>query len=209
MNSWKRKNIVVAVSGGGRSLANLIALQLQIESRYVVQGVIASNPTCGAVEIAAANRIPLFIGNFGNNSIHDTTLALNNWLMSLDPKLIVLAGFLKTFPILKLWEKNIINIHPALLPRHGGKGMYGERVHRAVIDAADKVSGATVHFVNDKYDDGQIISQMSVPVFPGETAPDLAKRVFEAECLLLPHTINRILDPNYLTPGEILWRINE
>ncbi|HEY0673251.1 MAG TPA: formyltransferase family protein, partial [Longimicrobiales bacterium] len=86
----------------------------------------------------------------------------------------------------------IVNIHPALLPRFGGQGMYGRKVHQAVLDAGEKVSGATVHFVNEHYDEGDIIAQKTVPVLPGDTAESLAARVLEVEHLLLPDVLEQL-----------------
>ncbi len=149
--------IAVAVSGGGRSLENL--LRLQQEYGYSVEAVIASCPDCRAVEIAKNANLDVFVGDFSTSEISDV---LFDWIEERAIGLVVLAGFLKRFPTPKNWNNQIINIHPSLLPKHGGKGMYGSNVHKAVVANGDSQSGATVHFVNQVYDDGKIISQITV-----------------------------------------------
>ena len=105
--------------------------------------------------------------------------------------LVVLAGYLKQVPgaVVRAWRGRIINVHPALLPRHGGRGMYGRRVHEAVLAAGDAVSGATVHLVTEEYDQGEILAQGTVPVLPGDTPDTLAARVLAVEHKLLPATV--------------------
>jgi len=105
--------------------------------------------------------------------------------------LVVLAGFLKRVPdeVVRAWRGRIINIHPALLPRHGGTGMYGRRVHQAVLDSGEAETGATVHLVTEEYDQGPVLGQATVPVLPGDTAEELAARVLAAEHRLLPAAV--------------------
>ena len=105
--------------------------------------------------------------------------------------LVVLAGFLKRVPaaVVDAWRGRIINIHPALLPRHGGPGMYGGRVHRAVLESGDSTTGATVHLVTEEYDRGPVLGQEAVPVLPGDTAETLASRVLAVEHRLLPAAV--------------------
>ena len=114
------------------------------------------------------------------------------------PQWIVLGGFLKLFPTdfstTHPWRDNIINIHPSLLPKFGGKGMYGDKVHKAVIASKEKKSGATVHFVNAKYDEGSIISQCEVPVFSDDCHESLGRRVFDAESFLYPQTLAALVN---------------
>lgn len=108
---------------------------------------------------------------------------------------IVLAGYLLKVPsdLIGAYPQRIVNIHPALLPRHGGKGMYGRRVHEAVLAAGDPTSGITIHYVNERYDEGQIIYQASCPVMDGDTADDLAARVHALEYLHFPRVIESCL----------------
>jgi folate-dependent phosphoribosylglycinamide formyltransferase PurN len=105
--------------------------------------------------------------------------------------LLVLAGYLKLVPreVVAAYRGRIINIHPALLPRHGGPGMYGRRVHAAVLAAGDRESGASVHLVDEVYDRGEVLAQERVPVLPGDTPESLAARVLEAEHRLLPAVV--------------------
>ena len=116
---------------------------------------------------------------------------LQDW----DPDLIVLAGYLKKIPdsVVDYYKDRIINIHPSLLPKYGGKGFYGRNVHKAVIEAGDPFSGCTVHFVNSEYDRGSIIQQKKIPVFSADTPDSLAKRVLKEEHKLLPKVINQLI----------------
>jgi formyltetrahydrofolate-dependent phosphoribosylglycinamide formyltransferase len=108
--------------------------------------------------------------------------------------LVALAGYLKLVPasVTRRWHGAIVNVHPALLPRFGGAGMYGRRVHEAVLAAGERESGATVHFVDEHYDCGEIIAQERVPVEPGDTADSLAARVLAAEHRLYPRTLHSL-----------------
>jgi phosphoribosylglycinamide formyltransferase-1 len=112
-------------------------------------------------------------------------------LRAAQAELVVLAGYLKRVPeqVVREWRGRIINIHPALLPRHGGPGMYGLRVHQAVLESGDATSGATVHLVSEEYDEGDVLCQGIVPVLPGDTPEALAERVLEAEHKLLPAAV--------------------
>jgi folate-dependent phosphoribosylglycinamide formyltransferase PurN len=106
---------------------------------------------------------------------------------------VALAGFLKIYPVKPDWAKRVVNIHPALLPKFGGKGMYGDFVHAAVLNAGERASGCTVHFVDDHYDEGRILAQATVEVLAGDTPETLAARVFAAECRLYPDALARIV----------------
>ncbi len=110
--------------------------------------------------------------------------------------LLCLAGFLRLLPreVLTRYYKPILNIHPALLPKYGGKGMYGMHVHEAVLAAGEQESGVTVHLVTENYDDGEIVSQVRCPVCPGETAETLAARVLELEHTAYPQAIRKVLN---------------
>ena len=117
-------------------------------------------------------------------------------LLKIDPDLIVLAGFLLKIPksITSIFKNKIINIHPALLPLYGGKGMYGENIHKAVITNKEKTSGLTIHYVNEKYDDGAIIFQKQVELDPFETSVSLSKKILKEEHLHYPIVIEKTLD---------------
>ena len=189
------KRIVVAASGAGRSLENIIKCQKKFDFSYSVSGVILSNPTCGAVDVARKYNIRTTCDRFGEDG--QISSHLLNWLLEINPDWIVLAGFLKKFPIdfpKQKWNGKIVNIHPALLPKYGGKGMYGKKVHQAVVEAGEEESGATVHFVNSRYDEGHIISQAKTIVTKNDNYLTLAKKVFELECDLFPKTIANLIN---------------
>lgn len=141
----------------------------------------------GGLEIARAANIP-------SRVLNDSADAAE-WLRVLAEAradLVVLAGFLKQVPadVVRAFVGRMINIHPALLPRHGGKGMYGRRVHEAVLAAGDQSTGATVHLVTEEYDQGPILGQLEVPVLPGDTPEILAARVLTVEHRLLPAAVH-------------------
>jgi folate-dependent phosphoribosylglycinamide formyltransferase PurN len=193
---FPNKRIAVAVSGGGRSLRNLV----HSERDFEIAGVISSSSTNKAVTIAANHNLPVLIQDFRTPDQE----AIYSWLDQHEVSLLVLAGFLKKFPLRPEWSERIINIHPALLPKYGGPGMYGQRVHEAVLKAKEVRSGATVHYVNEVYDDGEVISQIEVPVSPGDDVEELARKVFAAECELLPTTIEKLFQGEWpKSPGQI------
>jgi formyltetrahydrofolate-dependent phosphoribosylglycinamide formyltransferase len=120
---------------------------------------------------------------------------------------LVLAGYLRRVPprVVRRYRNRILNIHPALLPAHGGKGMYGERVHRAVLEAGEKTSGASVHLVDEEYDRGPVLAQAEVPVEPGDTPATLAARVLEAEHRLLPAVVIAAVEGRIRVEGDRAW----
>ncbi len=118
--------------------------------------------------------------------------------------LVVLGGFLRRLKVPDDFENRVINIHPSLIPAFCGKGLYGLRVHQAVIDYGCKISGCTVHFVDDHYDHGPIVAQRTVPVLTADDAPRLAARVFAEECELYPETINLIADNRVKLNGRLV-----
>lgn len=184
--------VVVALSGAGRSLANLLEFQKR-GAQFLIVGVVGSNPLCGGLKIAYEHGLPIFIGDFGDSRQAPKTHDLYPWLENLGVDWLALAGFLKKLPITANWAQKIINIHPALLPKFGGRGMYGDRVHAAVIAARESQSGASIHFVDAEYDRGPVIAQTMVPVVPGETTATLAAKVFKAECELYPRVLNELV----------------
>ena len=115
-----------------------------------------------------------------------------------------MGGFLRKVLIPDDFQNRVINIHPSLIPAFCGKGMYGSKVHSGVIEYGCKLSGCTVHFVDDDYDHGPIIAQASVPVLPDDSAKDLAARVFQKECELLPQIINQLASGNVKMAGRVV-----
>jgi len=178
-------HVAVAVSGRGTNLEALLrALGPDAAARVVV--VLSNRPDATALEIAAAREIP-------GVTLRDPSDSAA-WLAVLERHavdLVVLAGYLRLVPsdVIARYRDRIINVHPALLPSFGGKGMYGRRVHEAVLASGARESGATVHLVDEVYDRGAVLGQARVPVLPGDDPDRLAARVLEAEHRLLPAAV--------------------
>lgn len=185
--------IAVLISGSGRSLANLLAVIDAGELEAEVVAVVSSVAGVRGLEIAASAGVPhttITRRGFADDAAYSS--AVYGWLASHRPDLIVLAGFLRKLDVPAEWEGRILNIHPALaeaFPYASGRGFYGERVHAAVLANSDEHSGATIHVVDNGYDTGPVVAEMTVPVLPGDTAASLGARVFAAECELYPATI--------------------
>lgn len=194
--------IAVAISGAGRSLHNLIQQSKLPSSLYEIVGVIGSTASCKGMVVAKEESLPTFSGKFTPFSYPED---LDIWIQALKVDWIFLAGFLKVFPILERWENRIVNIHPALLPKFGGKGMYGARVHQAVIDSRESVTGATVHIVTEEYDKGPILAQIKMKV--DTTSPKkLAADVFAGECDLYPKVANWLADRTLPAKKPIIYQ---
>ena len=173
-------SVVVFASGRGRTLQNLLQ-RIEEESLPVEVKALVVHRSCNAERIAASHDLSVhYIDADDRESCH-------HLLKELTPDLVVLAGWIRPFPTPA--PVPAINIHPSLLPKYGGHGMYGRRVHEAVIAAGEHVSGCTIHLVTEGYDEGPALDQMEVPVKEGDTPEILASRVFEAECQLLPSTL--------------------
>ncbi len=183
-------NIAVLVSGGGTTLQNLIdqIRDGKLDARVVT--VIASRPGIKGIERARNAGIPVQVvvrKEFASvEAFSDRIFAI---LADARTDLLCLGGWLQLLKIPDVWIGRTINIHPSLLPLFGGKGMWGHHVHEAVLAAGCKVSGCTVHFVNNEYDAGPIILQRICPVEDGDTADTLAARVFEEEKIAYPQAI--------------------
>jgi phosphoribosylglycinamide formyltransferase-1 len=177
--------VAVAVSGRGRNLAALLRTLAPTQAAEVVL-VVSNRPDAGGLAIARAHGIPTVV-------LADPADA-TGWLDALEAArvdLLVLAGYLKLIPaaVVARWRGRIINVHPALLPAFGGPGMYGRRVHEAVLRSGATESGASVHLVDEVYDRGQLLAQERVPVLPGDTPDTLAARVLAIEHRLLPAAV--------------------
>lgn len=185
-------NLVFFASGSGTNFQSVIdAIDSgQIEAR--ITGLITNRPDAGAIKRAKKHDIPAYVLD---SNARDFEQKLLDLLLELNPDLIVLVGYLKKIPadIIKNFSGRIINIHPSLLPKYGGKGYYGMNVHRAVIENKENVSGCTVHFVDEIYDNGQIIDQIEVPVSTTDTPESLAEKILRREHELLPNTIHKLL----------------
>lgn len=191
MGDGAKANLAVLLSGGGRSLENLIEHidRGELDARIAV---VVGSRECLGVEKAKKAGIPAVVFD-GGISAEDLDRAWDAY--SID--WVILAGYLKLVPITDLVRGRVINIHPALLPDFGGKGMHGMRVHRAVVEAARRgevsETGCTVHFADEAFDRGTIIEQRRCPVSWEDTAEDVADRVFALECACLPSAIGRVI----------------
>lgn len=185
------KNIAIFASGSGTNAENLIRF-FRTSPLGQVRIVLSNKAGAGVLERAQTFGIESFV--FSREQFYHTEEVLE-YLIERSIDFIVLAGFLWLVPenLLKHYENKIVNIHPALLPRYGGKGMYGRYVHQAVIDAGDSESGITIHQVNREYDAGDIIFQARCPVDPGETPESLAEKVHELEYKYFPEVVESLL----------------
>ena len=181
------KKIAVFASGAGTNVEN-IANHFANSQDIKVVLVVSNNPAAGVHERANRLRIPSV--TFTNEELAEGSKVVHQ-LMEQGIDLIVLAGYLRKIPevMLNAFPEKIVNIHPALLPEYGGKGMYGMRVHEAVVAAGDKESGITIHYVNEHYDEGQIIFQARCPVLPSDTPGDVAAKVHALEYRYYPQVI--------------------
>ncbi|MAZ93539.1 MAG: phosphoribosylglycinamide formyltransferase [Lentimicrobiaceae bacterium] len=185
------KNIVIFASGNGTN-AERIVTYFENDNSIATSCIFTNNPEAGVIERAKKLTIKTHI--FNREDFYKTEQVLN-LIKSYNPNLIVLAGFLWLIPenMINGYTGKIINIHPALLPKFGGKGMYGLNVHRAVIDASESESGITIHYVNKYYDDGQVIFQKSCKLDTGETPTSLANKIHKLEHKYFPEVINELL----------------
>ena len=188
----------IAVFGSGRG-SNFQAILTAMEQGTVPGAriclVVSNNSGAGILEIARANSLTAI--HLSQKQFPDEQTfvdALLSTLRAQSANFIALAGYMKRVPprVVEAYRGRIINIHPALLPRHGGPGMYGMHVHKAVIAAGENTSGATVHYVDEEYDGGKVILQQTVPVHPGDTPETLAARVLRMEHAIYPEVIRRI-----------------
>jgi len=182
------------ISGGGRTMANLAEHIDAGKLDASIELVIASRD-CPGVPLAQRRGVPTFIvarRDFPDEgSMHDRIADL---LREHRIDLVCLCGYLRWFRVDPDLHGRVINIHPALLPDFGGSGLYGERVHEAVLKAGKRVSGCTVHYVDDVYDRGPVIVQRTCPVLPGDDAHTLAARVFEQERIAYPQAVQMIAE---------------
>ena len=183
------RRIALFASGSGSNAQNII--EYFSENELVeVDSVWTNNPNAYALERAKKFGIDTFVftkDEFRNSNFVVETLKKRN----ID--LVILAGFLWLIPANLIQNFRIINIHPALLPKYGGKGMYGLNVHRAVVENNDSESGISIHFVNEKYDDGEIIFQAKCTVLPTDSPEDVAIKVHELEYKYFPEVIEKVL----------------
>lgn len=180
--------LAVFASGGGRTFVNLHKAITSGTLRAEIAVLVASSD-CPAVARAGERGVPVEVLP---GAIAPADLA--RLIHTHHPDYLVLAGYLKKLAIPAGFEGRVVNIHPALLPRHGGKGMFGHHVHAAVLAAGDAESGCTVHLCDSSYDTGRAILQLRCPVLAGDTPESLAARVFELECQAYPRALQMLFD---------------
>lgn len=187
-------NIAAFVSGRGSNLKSVY--ERVSKDKIKICAVISDNKECLAVEFASQKNIPVFFVSNKNKDGFIEYLELAGELKKIPVDLILLAGFLKKIPdeFVDEFENKIINIHPALLPSFGGKGMYGMNVHEAVFKSSAKISGATVHFVDKIYDNGKIIAQRAVDIGNVKNAIEIAESVLKVEHEILPFVVDKFAD---------------
>ncbi|WP_055444209.1 phosphoribosylglycinamide formyltransferase [Lacinutrix himadriensis] len=185
------KRIVIFASGSGTNAENLIKFFHNRENASVIQ-VLTNNPHAKVLD--RCKKLNVSALSFNKIAFTKTNDVLD-LLKNSQPDLIVLAGFLWKFPenILAHFPNKVINVHPALLPKYGGKGMYGMHVHEAVVNNKEKETGITIHYVNEHYDEGAIIFQTKCKVNITDSAEDVAKKIHLLEMEHFPEVVNKVL----------------
>lgn len=184
--------LAVLISGGGTTLANLMARIGDGTLDATIEIVIASRPGLAGSDKAVAAGLPVYVaGRTAFTDVDAFSRHVFEACEAADVELVCLAGWLQLLRIPPRWAGRVLNIHPALLPKFGGRGMYGRHVHEAVLAAGEAESGCTVHVVTDEYDAGPVVLQRRCPVLPGDTPQSLAARVFEQECAAYPDAIRQ------------------
>eukprot|EP00271_Cylindrocystis_brebissonii_P004290 TRINITY_DN15926_c0_g1_i1.p1 TRINITY_DN15926_c0_g1~~TRINITY_DN15926_c0_g1_i1.p1 ORF type:complete len:310 (-),score=33.92 TRINITY_DN15926_c0_g1_i1:195-1124(-) len=199
-----KRRIAVFVSGGGSNFRAIHASMKEGKIYGEVVAVVSDKPECGGCAYAVKEQIPVLpfprSAKFAPEGLSAEDLVISLRRLSVD--YVVLAGFLKLLPaeLLNAYPRAILNIHPALLPAFGGKGYYGMKVHEAVVRSGARFSGPTVHFIDEKYDNGPIVAQRIVPVLPFDTPADVQARVLAQEHSLYSHVLAALCE------DRITWR---
>jgi formyltetrahydrofolate-dependent phosphoribosylglycinamide formyltransferase len=198
--------LAVFLSGGGRTLVNLLGAIGRGELRAEVVVVVTDREEVGGIERAAeAGLKTTVLVRQDYASAGDWSDAAFGACRDMGADLVVLAGFLSLVEVPEDFGLRVLNIHPSLIPAFCGRGFYGERVHRAAIERGVRISGCTVHLVDNEYDHGPIILQKTVPVLGDDSPESLADRVFEAECEAYPEAIGLLADGRLsLVAGRLL-----
>lgn len=185
------KKIVVFASGSGTNAENIIQYFAKKEIANVV-AVFTNNPNAGVIQRAKNYEVAIQI--FSKEDLNDGEVLQK--INIIKPDWIVLAGFLLKFPenIIKAYPNKVVNIHPALLPKYGGKGMYGMHIHKAIVENKEKETGITIHYVNENYDEGAIVFQQKVLVTEEDTAEDVASKIHVLEQKYFPEVILGLLN---------------
>ena len=191
INSDKKVSILIFASGNGSNAENIITF-FQKKSIHINWTIITNNSNAGVIERSFRLNIPFMVfskEDFYNNNVLEKINLIN-------PSLIILAGFLLKIPeqIIENFPNKIINIHPSLLPKYGGKGMYGINVHKKVIENQESESGISIHYVNQNYDEGKVIFQKSITISYPTDASNLSKKIHELEMKYFPEVIEKLLN---------------
>ena len=185
----KNKKIAIFASGSGTNAQNIIEYFSESE-KVTVDSVWSNKENAYVLQRAESLGIKTFV--FGKEEFLNSNFVVEK-LIEREIDLIVLAGFLWLLPSNLVQNFQIINIHPALLPKYGGKGMYGMSVHNSVVENRETESGISIHFVNDKYDDGELIFQAKCPVLPTDSPADVANKIHKLEYKHVPEVIEKVL----------------
>ena len=182
--------MAVLISGRGATLLNLLQLSQAGDLQADIVGVVSSNPNAAGLEHAAAFRVPAVAIAKQGETDSEFSPRVFEQCRAWGAELVVMGGFVKRLPIAADFENRVMNVHPSLIPAFCGQGYYGNRVHQAVLDYGCRITGCTVHFVDDEYDHGPVILQRTVEVRDDDTAESLAQRVQQQERIALPEAIN-------------------
>ena len=191
INSDKKVSILIFASGNGSNAENLITYfkKKDIEINWIVA---TNNSEAGVIERCIKLNVPYFV--ISKDELNKNSLLEK--IKMIDPSLIILAGFLLKIPekIIDYFPQKIVNIHPSLLPKYGGKGMYGMNVHKKIIENKESKSGISIHYVNKYYDEGEIIFQKSIKIRYPTNALILSKEIHKLEMKYFPITIEKLLN---------------
>jgi phosphoribosylglycinamide formyltransferase-1 len=184
------RKLVLFASGNGSNVENIIQY-FKNKPNVLIAAVFTNNPNAKVIDRAKNHKVPTIVFNKQELNGNDVLQKISK----IQPDLIVLAGFLWKFPehIIKAYPNKVINIHPALLPNYGGKGMYGMNVHQAVLENKEKETGITIHYVNEHYDEGEFIFQKSVNIEDCKSAEEIADKIHKLEFEYFPVIINKLI----------------
>ena len=197
-------SVALFASGSGSNVAALLDREYRGAVRPCYRCLIGNNSTAPVMALARMRGVPAYHVSHRTHPNRDAYLARLLQILALyDTELIVLAGYMKLLPpeVVRRWRGRILNIHPALLPRHGGRGMYGMAPHHAVLAAGEKKTGVTVHLVDEQYDSGTILSRREVTVHGDDSAETLAKRVLKIEHDIYWREVERVAARVTAAPG--------
>ena len=191
INSDKKVSILIFASGNGSNAENIITY-FQNKAIDINWMIITNNSNAGVIQRSIKMGIPFLV--FNKKDFYENMFLKK--ISLINPKLIILAGFLLKIPenLIKKFNNKIINIHPSLLPKYGGKGMYGMNVHNEVIKNREAESGISIHYVNNQYDEGKIIFQKSTKIIYPSNAKNLSKKIHELEMKYFPEIIEKLIN---------------